>query len=78
MLQVCFDDAVAAETLLAAIGHSSRTGYFRRCLDRLLHDELLEMTVPDKPRSAAQRHQLTERGRAALGRAAEGHEESGA
>ena len=78
MLQACFDGAVAAETLLAAIGHSSRTGYFRRCLDRLLHDELLEMTVPDKPRSPAQRYRLTEKGQAALERVAEGHEESGA
>ena len=75
MLQACFDGAVAAEALLAAIGHSSRTGYFRRRLDRLLHDELLEMTAPDKPRSPAQRYRLTEKGQAALGRAAEGHGE---
>ena len=75
MLQACFGGAVAAEALLAAIGHSSRTGYFRRRLDRLLHDELLEMTAPDKPRSPAQRYRLTEKGQAALGRAAEDHGE---
>ena len=75
MLQACFDGAVAAETLLAAIGHSSRTGYFRRSLDRLLHDELLEMTVPDKPRSPAQRYRLTEKGRAVIASSASGQGE---
>ena len=78
MLQACFDGAVAAEALLAAIGHSSRTGYFRRRLDRLLRDELVEMTAPDKPRNPAQRYRLTNKGQAALGRAAEGHGEPNA
>ena len=35
-------------------------------LRRLLADELLEMTVPDKPRSPLQKYRLTDRGRAAV------------
>ena len=75
MLQACLDDAVPAEALSAAAGHSSRTGHFKRWLNRLLRGGLLEMTVPDKPRSPEQRYRLTEKGRAALECAAGGHEE---
>jgi hypothetical protein len=78
MLQACLDDAVPAEALSAAAGHSSRTGHFKRWLNRLLHGGLLEMTVPDKPRSPAQRYRLTEKGQAALECAAGGHEERNA
>ena len=66
MLQACLDRAVPAEALLAAAGHSSRTGHFRRWLNRLLADGLLEMTAPDKPRSPAQKYRLTAKGRAAI------------
>ena len=65
MLQACLDGPVAAEALLAAAGHSSRTGHFRRWFHRLLRDGLLEMTVPGKPRSPAQKYRLTDKGRAA-------------
>ena len=77
MLQASLDDPVAAEALMAAAGHVSRTGQFRRWLHRLLRDGLLEMTVPDKPRSPIQKYRLTEEGRVALRRTAEGHEETG-
>ena len=78
MLQVCLDEPVIAEALMAAAGHASRTGQFRRCLHRLLRDGLLELTVPGKPRSPAQKYRLTEKGRAFLGRAREGHQDEGA
>ena len=78
MLQVCLDEPVIAEALMAAAGHASRTGQFRRCLHRLLRDGLLELTVPGKPRSPAQKYRLTEKGRAFLGRAREGRQDEGA
>ena len=77
MLHACLDTPVAAEALMAAAGHVSRTGQFRRYLQRLLHDGLLELTVPGKPRSPAQMYRLTEKGRAVLGRAREGHQDEG-
>ena len=61
MLQVCLDELVIAEALMAAAGHASRTGQFRRCLHRLLRDGLLELTVPGKPRSPVQKYRLTEK-----------------
>jgi len=78
MLQASLDEPVAAEALMAAAGHVSRTGQFRRWLHRLLRDGLLELTVPGKPRSPAQKYRLTGKGWAALGRAGEDHEESDA
>ena len=77
MLQACIDGAAAAEALMAAAGYSSRSGHFRRWLDRLLRNELLEMTVPGKPRSPMQKYRLTDKGWAILRRAAEGHEDEG-
>ena len=78
MLQASLVEPVAAEALMAAAGHVSRTGQFRRYLRRLLHDGLLELTVPGKPRSPAQKYRLTDEGRATLRRATEDHEESDA
>ena len=78
MLHACLDAPVAAEALMAAAGHVRRTGQFRRYLQRLLHDGMLELTVPGKPRSPAQKYRLTNEGRAVLGHIAEGDEESDA
>ena len=66
ILQACLDGAVPADALLGAAGYSSRTGHFRRWFNRLLREGLLEMTVPDKPRSPIQKYRLTEKGRAAI------------
>ena len=77
MLHACLDAPAAAEALMAAAGHVGRTGRFRRYLQRLLHDGLLELTVPGRPRSPVQKYRLTDKGCVALRRAAEGHEEPG-
>ena len=77
MLQASLVEPVAAVALLAAAGHVSRTGQFRRYLRRLLHDGLLELTVPGRPRSPVQKYRLTDKGHVALRRATEGPEEPG-
>ena len=66
MLQACAQGAVSSGALLTAAGYSSRSRNFRRWLARLLHEGLLERTVPDKPRSPLQKYRLTDKGRAAL------------
>ncbi len=71
LLCACIDGPVPGEALLAAGGYAHRTGHFRRCLERLQREGLLEMTVPDKPRSPAQRYRLTEKGRRAVAAAAD-------
>lgn len=66
LLRACIDGPVPGEALLAAAGYAHRTGHFRRWLDRLQREGLLEMTVPDKPRSPAQKYRLTNKGRRAV------------
>ncbi len=66
MLQVCVGGAVTSAMLLRTLGYSSRTRNFRTWLDRLLKEDLLEMTIPDKPRSPNQKYRLTDKGRAVI------------
>lgn len=66
LLEACATgDATSAE-LRRASGYASRTGTFRQRLDRLVQNSLLELTVPERPRSRSQRYRLTAKGRAAL------------
>lgn len=66
LLRVCVDQDATGAKLLEAASYSSRTGNFKRGLEKLLNLGLLEMTIPDKPRSSKQRYRLTEKGRALL------------
>ena len=77
MLLACVERTATSKELQAVAGYAGRTRSFESRLNGLLHDGLLEMTVPDKPRSSIQKYRLTDEGRAALGRASEGHEETG-
>ena len=78
MLRACVRQSATSKELQAAAGYAGRTRSFELRLNGLLRDGLLEMTVPDKPRSPIQQYRLTDEGRAALGRTVEGHEEAGA
>ena len=66
LLQACSKEPQDGRALLAAAGYSSRTGNFKRSLDKLLEAGLIEMTIPDRPRSSRQKYRLTKKGRAAL------------
>ncbi|TLU81693.1 MAG: hypothetical protein FDX21_11530 [Chlorobium sp.] len=48
--------------LRLAAGYSSRSGNFKRSLEKLIDKGLIEMTIPDKPRSKKQSYRLTEKG----------------
>ncbi len=50
--------------LMAIAGHSNRTRFRDEVLAPLLGSGLLEMTVPEKPRSPNQRYRLTDAGKA--------------
>ena len=66
MLRACVRKDATSKELQKAGGYSGRTRSFERRLNRLLSGGLLEMTVPNKPRSPAQTYRLTEKGRTAL------------
>lgn len=62
MLRVCAGHPATGQDLLAAAGYSSRTGNFKRGLAKLLRERLLEMTIPDQPRSHSQQYRLSAAG----------------
>ena len=66
MLRACVRNDATRGDLQTAAGYAGRTRSFSRRLRMLLHDGMLEMTIPDKPRSPAQTYRLTDKGRIAL------------
>lgn len=53
---------------MAIAGHPNRTRFRDEVLAPLLDADLLEMTVPDKPKSPKQRYRTTAKGREATTR----------
>ena len=66
MLRACAEQPATGRELLLASGYSSRTGNFKRAIERYRAMNLLELTIPDKPRSGKQRYRLTPTGRRVL------------
>ena len=66
LLKECTDEPQSSPNLLHTLGYKTRSGGFKVALSRLLAFGLLEMTIPDKPRSKKQRYRTTAAGRAIL------------
>ncbi len=61
-IQRCEPEKTASE-LMGQIGRNNRSKFRESVLKPLIHAELVEMTVPDKPRSRNQKYRLTQKGR---------------
>ncbi len=61
LLAVCQQESTLVE-LLSIIGRSDRTKFRKNVLMPLIQDGLIEMTIPDKPRSQHQRYRTTPAG----------------
>ena len=59
---------VSIESLMKVAGHTNRTRFRNAVLRPLLNNELLTMTIPDRPRSSKQKYQVTDKGRKLLHR----------
>jgi len=61
ILDYCHESAALAD-MLATAGRTNRTKFRDQVVKPLLDAGLIEMTIPDKPRSSKQRYRLTEAG----------------
>lgn len=52
--------------LLTGIGHVQRSGSFKKAMERLLKEQFIARTIPDKPNSRMQKYRLTAKGKAWL------------
>ncbi|MEI6310600.1 MAG: ATP-binding protein [bacterium] len=65
ILRACLSDSGIKE-LMANIGRTNRTKFRDQVLNPLIEAKLIEMTIPDKPRSPKQQYRTTPAGRAVL------------
>jgi len=56
----------AITTLMHSVRRTNRTKFRDQVLNPLIQEGLIEMTIPDKPRSSKQKYRLTEKGRKLL------------
>jgi ATP-dependent DNA helicase RecG len=61
ILKSCIS-ATSSEELLKVLGYKTRTGNFKSALSNLLRLHLIEMTIPENPRSKSQKYVLTKEG----------------
>ena len=66
IMEACLASPRRAPDLVKSLGYTSRTGNFKRGLNRLIHMELLELIIPDRPRSRNQKYILSDKGKAWL------------
>jgi len=63
ILQLLVKQTLSAKELCKHLGLQSKTGAFKRNIQELLNNNLIEYTVPDKPNSRLQKYCLTRQGR---------------
>ena len=66
LLAVC-NRALSRAELQEKLGLRHRDNFIEAYLQPALNAGLLEMTIPDKPRSSKQKYRLTEKGRTVVG-----------
>ena len=71
ILRNCLADMEISD-LMAIAGRADRTKFRNQVLRPLLTDDLLAMTIPDKPTSSKQRYRITDKGRNLLASLNEG------
>ena len=65
VLCICVAETSISE-LMDSAGRTNRTKFRNSILKPLMQTGLIEMTIPDRPRSSNQKYRVTEKGRALL------------
>jgi ATP-dependent DNA helicase RecG len=63
-LLVNFENSHSIIELMQRAGRTNRTKFREQILNPTIETHLIEITIPDKPRSSKQKYRLTEKGRA--------------
>jgi len=66
LLELCSEAKPIAE-LMAALGWKNRTKFRNRYVSPLINQELLGMTIPDKPKSRLQKYRTSQLGKDLIG-----------
>ncbi|NHQ59664.1 ATP-dependent DNA helicase [Chlorobium sp. BLA1] len=66
MLKNLGTEPLSAAELAVALGLQSKTGAFKRTLQKLVESGQVEYTIPEKPTTRLQKYRLTEKGRRLL------------
>jgi len=70
-----FEGPHSITELMEWVGRTNRTKFREEILNPLIETRLVEMTIPDKPRSSKQKYRLTETGRALRAQLIHGEDE---
>ena len=62
ILSVLRKEQKSGQELLQATGYKSRTGNFKRSLEKLLSNEMIQMTIPENPKDRNQKYIISEHG----------------
>ena len=68
VINLLADGAMSRSELSKKLGQKKPTGHLYNVIRDLLDDQMIEYTIPDKPRSRGQQYQLTDKGRTELSR----------
>ena len=63
VLKICLDQPRTSAEIQKVTGIRHRETFQRNYLDRLLSEQILERTIPEKPNSRLQKYRLTDKGR---------------
>lgn len=63
LISVMNNDGATARELMGLVEIKHRPTFLYNYLQRALDAELIEMTIPDKPKSSRQKYRLTEKGK---------------
>ncbi|NTU45770.1 MAG: ATP-dependent DNA helicase [Chlorobiaceae bacterium] len=66
MLKNLGTEPLSAAEHAVALGLQSKTGAFKRTLQKLVESGQVEYTIPEKPTTRLQKYRLTEKGRRLL------------
>jgi ATP-dependent DNA helicase RecG len=62
IIRILADGSKSTSQIATEFGYARRTGSLLKAIDRLKNLNLIDLTIPDKPRSRNQRFKLTDRG----------------